>query len=175
LGFSKHSLRLLPAQATTSHTDVLALCRNSYGLCVVAVEAKVNEDFGPIVAEKRRSASPGLSARLVHLQDLLTIRALDDSIRYQLLHRTAAALLTADLFHAKTGVMLVQSFGNNAALRQDFERFRVCIGAASSPSGLHSVPRESGPALFIGWCEGNRQFLEMDLPGALGPVEANAL
>src|SRR4026209_2368730 len=32
---------------TASHTDVLALARNARGLCVIAVEAKVDEDFGP--------------------------------------------------------------------------------------------------------------------------------
>ncbi|HEX3912712.1 MAG TPA: hypothetical protein VHW71_04330 [Steroidobacteraceae bacterium] len=42
---------------TTSKTDVLALCRNEIGLCVVAVEAKVNEDFGPLVEAKRNGAT----------------------------------------------------------------------------------------------------------------------
>jgi hypothetical protein len=156
----------LEGGTTTSHTDVLALCRNERGLCVIAVEAKVNEDFGPLVAEKRRDASPGQSARLVFLQKLLSIHVLDDSIRYQLLHRTAASLLTAELFHASTAVMLVQSFGNNAAVRQDFENFCMYVGAVTITNGLHSVPRESGPSLFLGWCDGNKQFLEVELPSA---------
>lgn len=42
-----------------SQTDVLALGRNDYGLVVVAVEAKVDEPFGPAVGEKRRSESTG--------------------------------------------------------------------------------------------------------------------
>ena len=32
---------------TTAHTDVLALASNDKGLCVIAVEAKVNEELGP--------------------------------------------------------------------------------------------------------------------------------
>ena len=36
----------LPGGETTSSTDVLAICRNESGLCIVAVEAKVLEDFG---------------------------------------------------------------------------------------------------------------------------------
>src|SRR5208282_6556607 len=35
---------------TTSNTDVLAICRNAFGLCVIAVEAKVHEDFGPLLS-----------------------------------------------------------------------------------------------------------------------------
>jgi hypothetical protein len=109
----------------------------------------------------------------VYLQKLLSINALNDSIRYQLLHRTAAALLTAELFHASAAVMLVQSFGNNAVLREDFENFCICIGATNITNGLHSVPRESGPALFLGWCHGNKQFLEVELPRALPFVAAD--
>ena len=39
---------------TTSNTDVLAICRNAEGLCIVAVEAKVHEAFDPLVGQKRR-------------------------------------------------------------------------------------------------------------------------
>ena len=54
----------LPGGETTSNTDILALCRNDQGLCVLAVEAKVLEDFGPLVGEKRRSASENQRLRL---------------------------------------------------------------------------------------------------------------
>ena len=52
-----------------SSTDALALCTNAHGLCVVAVEAKVLEDFGPLVQEKRDSTCPAstiLSCVLPH-------------------------------------------------------------------------------------------------------------
>ncbi len=42
----------LPGGITTSNTDVLAICRNDLGICILGVEAKVLEDFGPLVAEK---------------------------------------------------------------------------------------------------------------------------
>lgn len=35
----------LPGGVTTSNTDVLAICRNELGLCVLGVEAKVLEAF----------------------------------------------------------------------------------------------------------------------------------
>ena len=97
--------------------STLSDSRNEVGLCVMAVEAKVNEDFGPLVGERRKEASQGQSDRLEYLRQLLGIPSLPDSIRYQLLHRTAAALLTARLFHAGTAVMLVQAWGDNRAGR----------------------------------------------------------
>jgi uncharacterized protein DUF6946 len=59
-----------------SHTDVLALTRNDVGLCVIAVEAKVNEDFGPLVSDKRKGASEGQDRRIKFLEGLLRIEPL---------------------------------------------------------------------------------------------------
>src|SRR5262249_4271963 len=101
----------LPGGATTSHTDVLALARNDRGLVAVAVEAKVDEEFGPTLGEKRAAVSAGQAVRLTYLDEVLQLpHSLPDSVRYQLLHRTASAILTARQFHAHVAVMLVQSF-----------------------------------------------------------------
>ena len=54
----------LPGGDTTSNTDVLAICRNESGLCVVAVEAKVLEDFGPLLKVKREGASSNQEHRV---------------------------------------------------------------------------------------------------------------
>ena len=55
------------ARQTASHTDVLAITRNDRGLCIVAVEAKVDEDFGPLVKDKRAERSTGQHDRLDYL------------------------------------------------------------------------------------------------------------
>jgi len=49
----------LPGAVTTSHTDVMALAGNVRGLVAVAVEAKVDEEFGPTLGEKRAAPSSG--------------------------------------------------------------------------------------------------------------------
>jgi hypothetical protein len=156
----------LEGGVTTSKTDVLALCRNESGLCVVAVEAKVNEDFGPLVEQKRKNASDGQKDRLEYLRELLGIETLSDSIRYQLLHRTASALLTARLFHARTAVMLVQSFGSKVNLRADFDNFSECLNAQRVGDNIYSIASKESPKLFLAWCQGDPQFLEVDLPPA---------
>jgi hypothetical protein len=161
---------------TASHTDVLALAQNSCGLCVIAVEAKVDEDFGPLVKDKRIGASDGQRKRLDYLKSLLGLKTLDDGIRYQLLHRTASAILTARDFHAGVAVMMVQSFGKKASLREDFDTFCRALGAEKLPGDMAVVRSFSQPRLFLGWCNGDPRFLDVDLP-SLGkpPATLNTL
>ena len=152
---------------TASHTDVLVLARNDVGLGVIAVEAKVDEDFGPLLKDKRAEPSLGQSNRLSYLHSVLGIAALADSVRYQLVHRTASALLTAREFHAHVALMLVQSFGDRASLHQDFNFFCEAMGAKELAPGIRLVPSMDRPALFLGWCNGDRRFLTVELPSAV--------
>ena len=152
---------------TTSNTDVLAICRNDDGLCVIAVEAKVLEDFGPLLGEKRAKASSGQIARLNYLHALLQVSHFDDSIRYQLLHRTASALLTAREFHAKSAMMLVHAFGSKPNLRADFEAFCAALGGRELAPLIYKVPSFDRPCLYLAWCNGDDRFLNVELPSAL--------
>jgi hypothetical protein len=157
----------LEGGVATSKTDILALCRNDKGLCVVMVEAKVNEDFGPLVKDKRKEgASPGQLARLDYLQSLFALPSLPDAMRYQLLHRTASALLTARSFHAQSAVMLVQSFGRKTGLEEDFRRFSEMLNAREVSAGVYSIPTTEMPTLFLAWCQGDPRFLQVELPPA---------
>lgn len=151
---------------TNSSTDVLAICRNDFGLCILGVEAKVLEDFGPLVSSKRTDASAGQSERLAYLHSLLRVERFDDAIRYQLLHRTASALLTAREFHAGAAVMLVQAFDTPESQRADFEAFRVALGAREIAPLTYKVDSFSGPCLYLAWCDGNVDFRDVVLPSA---------
>lgn len=153
----------LPGGDRASFTDVLALTRNSTGLCVIGVEAKVDEDFGPLVSDKKQGASVGQLERIEFLQDLLGA-SFEGTVRYQLLHRTASALLTAQDFHAQTAVMLIHSFGR-ADLRKDFDIFCSSLGALSVTSNVYCQQRPTGARLYLAWVDGNRRFTEVDLPG----------
>jgi len=152
---------------TASNTDVLAICRNDEGLCIIAVEAKVLEDFGPLLREKRTNASSGQIARLNYLHTLLQVSHFDDAIRYQLLHRTASALLTAREFHARSAVMLVHAFGSKPNLRADFEAFSAALGGLEMAPLIYKIPSFDSPRLFLAWCDGDNQFLHVELPSAL--------
>lgn len=151
---------------TSSKTDILAICRNDKGLCVIAVEAKVDEEFGPTIREKRAEMSSGQESRLRYLHSLLDVAHLDDAIRYQLVHRTASALLTAREFHAHVAVMLVYSFGSRPSLRADFDAFCRAVGSKEVAPGVFEINRLR-PPLFVIWCNGNRRFLDIEVLSAL--------
>jgi hypothetical protein len=155
---------------TASQTDVLALAANDRGLCVVAVEAKVDEDFGPLLGQKRKDASPGQIERLGQLHGLLGVQPLPDTVRYQLLHRTASAILTAREFHAHAAMMLVHSFGRRQNLRDDFDAFGRAIDARELSKGVMVVATSDAPRLFLVWCDGDTRFLQVELPSLFSPI-----
>ena len=86
----------LPGGDTASQTDILALAQNKKGLVVLGVEAKVDEPFGPTLQKKKAGASEEQLDRIDYLEkELGRTVPFDNHIRYQLLHRTVSALLTA--------------------------------------------------------------------------------
>jgi hypothetical protein len=157
----------LPGGVTASSTDVLAICRNDRSLCVIAVEGKVLEHFGPLLGEKRAETSIGQSDRLAYLHSLLDVDLFDDSIRYQLVHRTASALLTARQFHASVAVMLVHAFDTPATQRGEFEYFRKALSAHEIAPLVYHAMQFQGPALFLVWCDGDPSFRNVLLPSVV--------
>ncbi|MDZ7750738.1 MAG: hypothetical protein U5S82_03565 [Gammaproteobacteria bacterium] len=86
----------LPGGARPSQTDLWVLARASDGLVSIAVEGKVSEPFGDLVADWIEPATPGKQKRLAYLCELLALMESDAlPLRYQLLHRTASAVLEA--------------------------------------------------------------------------------
>jgi hypothetical protein len=158
----------LPGGDTTSQTDILAITRNQAGLVILAVEAKVDEQFGPTLEEKKSGATDGQLGRIAYLeQELGCAVPFEDRIRYQLLHRTVSALLTARAFHAPVAVMLIHSFSQASKRRDDFEAFCQGLGCRSLNRDLREIPNIQGQRLFLGWCKGNEKFLGVELPSAL--------
>ena len=154
----------LPGGVTSSCTDVMAIASNARGLVAIAVEAKVDEAFGPTIGEKRDAASAGQLERLEFLHRTLGLAApLPDDVRYQLLHRTVSAVLTAKSFHAATAVMIVQSFSAESRWLADFQRFCNALGTTGAVGAVALVPGLSSPRLFLGWCAGDQRFRKMDL------------
>jgi hypothetical protein len=147
----------LPGGQRPSQTDLLALARSSDGLVVIAVEGKVDESLGPTVGEKRADASPGVEERLRFLLDTLGLSECPDGARYQLLHRTASALIVAQEFAAETAVMLVHSFSPNGKWFDDFKAFGGLFGQEAKKGQLLSLGKRHGMPLYIGWCVGDQQ------------------
>lgn len=158
----------LPGGERASQTDVLAITRNSSGLVILGVEAKVDETFGPTIGDKKAKHSDGQLERILFLEKTLgRNEPFDGQIRYQLLHRSVSALLTARAFHASTAVMLVHSFSRDSAWRNDFDRFCQELNCESLSPDLYEIPKIEGGRLLLGWCKGNEKYLDSELPNAL--------
>jgi hypothetical protein len=153
----------LPGGRRASQTDLLALVYTQVGLVIVAVEGKVDEEFGPTVEAKRTGASPGQEERLDYLAARLGLERLPDGVRYQLCHRTVSALDTAKEFHAAAAVMLVQSFSTQATWYEDFAAFATTLGVMAEKERLLSVPRRDPPSLYLAWVNGDLAGTRVDL------------
>lgn len=148
----------IPGGTRPSQTDVLALVRSSSGLVAVAVEGKVDETFGPTVGERRRDPSPGVARRIAWLEERLGLEPTPDPIRYQLLHRTASALLVAEEFDCAAGAMLVHSFSPTDRWFDDFEAFAGLLGVDAVMDQVSRVDVPGPTRLFIGWCKGDQRY-----------------
>ena len=144
---------LQDGRATPSQTDLVALLGIGEKLAVLGIEAKVDESFGPLVAEWLASASEGKAHRLAKLCALFQLDpAQVGHLRYQLFHRTAAAILEAKRFRTDTAILIVQSFCPRSTGLADATAFFEAIGMPGLESGkLLAARRFDGVDLWIGW------------------------
>ncbi|MFN2317151.1 MAG: hypothetical protein ABR602_10745 [Gemmatimonadales bacterium] len=149
--FPEHKVSL-PGGSRASQNDVWAVLKSSTGLVSLAVEAKAEESFDRTVAEWQKDASDGRKERLNYLTELLRpATPFPETIRYQLLHRTASAIIEARRIGATCAVMLVQSFREPSRSATDFTEFVRHLGAELIGDGLVKLPGHDSPALFVGW------------------------
>lgn len=151
----------LPGGARPSQNDLLVMARDSDGhLVVIAVEGKVSEPFGPTLAEWNVSESTGKQERLEYIRQLLGLRdELPAHIRYQLLHRTASAVIEACRFNAHSAIMLVHSFSQEALWFKDFRDFLGLFGVQPRLNQLSWLTEFQGINLYAGWVKGNGKYL----------------
>lgn len=142
----------LPGGNRPSQSDAWVLARWSSGLLSIAVEGKTAESFGPTLGEWTRNASPGKQARLSFLlQTLGLVQQPAGDIRYQLLHRTASALIEAKRFHAGNAVVLVHSFSTRNEGFADYSRFVGLFGASAEVDRLIRANSCGEIELYFGW------------------------
>lgn len=151
LAIPEHKVKLVgPGKA--SQTDVWALLRSGSGLVSMAVEGKAGESFASTIGEWLREASDAKKVRLEYLCRVLQINHPPaTTLRYQLFHRTASALIEAERFGAAQAVMVVQSFQEDPHSWDDFSAFCRVLGADPQLGKLSEIPRASGPSLYLGW------------------------
>jgi hypothetical protein len=144
----------LEGGARDSQTDLwwLGTCRSV--LLSVAVEGKVREPFGETIAAWLAKAS-ARSAKPRRLGALLGELGIDpsrpvDHLHYQLLHRTAAAVIEARRSRAPIAVMLVHSF--HGSLHFDaYREFSALFGEEIRHTGVHRAAILGDVTLYLGW------------------------
>lgn len=149
----------LPGGSRSSQNDIWVLARAEGKLISIAVEGKVSEPFGPTVQEWQIESSAGKSERLAYLLNLLGLSSVPDTTRYQLLHRTASAIIEAQRFNANHAVMLVHSFSQSNEWFQDYAAFVSLMGGSATENGMVSVGARSGIPLYLAWVRGNARYL----------------
>lgn len=151
----------LPGGSRPSQNDAWVLAKSSKGLISIAIEGKVEEPFDKSVIEWLADASNGKRERLAYLLDVLGLSAPSiDSIRYQLLHRTASAIIEAERVGAMAAVMIVHSFSPANQWFDDFKAFAGLFGLDAMIDRLLKTTARNGMPLYLGWVHGDEQFLK---------------
>jgi len=151
----------LPGGSHASQNDVFVLARSSAGTVCIMVEGKVNESFGPTLDEWRTDASEGKKDRLDFLLRTLCMSAVPcGDIRYQLFHRAASAIITAEQYRAVAAIVLVHSFSEQRTGWRDYEAFVRLFGVQAMREVVQRLKSATGVPLFAAWVTGDCSFLK---------------
>jgi len=150
----------LPGGARASQNDLFVLGRSSSGPVSIMVEGKVKEPFGPTLDEWRQEESSGKKERLDFLRHTLSLGAMPaGTTRYQLLHRSASAIITGEQYHAAAAVLLVHSFSEELVGWTDYQGFTRLFGVEAELGSVQRLTSTSTVPLFGLWVVGNCSFL----------------
>ena len=152
----------LPDGLPGSQSDVFSLVTVGAKTLALCVEGKVDEPFGETVGTWLKKPSSARQPRLNDLCRLIGIQSpVEPSLRYQLFHRTASAVIEAQRFKCAYAAMIVHSFSPQQRWFEDFAAFCDLLGInAVKPGKLYRSSGNSVIPLFLGWAGGDARFLE---------------
>src|ERR1700733_5056088 len=129
IGLPEHKVPLPGSHRGDSQSDIFALVRAGDRTIAATIEGKVDESFDKPLGEWLANASEGKKERLAHICDLLGLhQPLPATLYYQLLHRTAAAVIEARRFKTDAACMIVHSFSPSGKWFDAFESFVAQFG-----------------------------------------------
>jgi hypothetical protein len=156
----------LPGGKRASQSDIFILAKGDGKLISITVEGKVDEPFGEVVSEWRLKDEGGKEDRLKFLCEQLMLSAdLVGGIHYQLLHRTASAIIEAKKFNAPIALMLVHAFEKTKDRYdesfQAYCRFLNLFGKQGKENAIVSLKSLGSVYLYAGWIKGKKKYLEI--------------
>jgi len=150
----------LPGGSRPSQNDIFILARGNNQLLSIMVEGKASEPFDKTIAEWKSVKDKGKKIRLKYLGDKLQLdESQIDHIRYQLLHRTASAIIEAERFNAQNALMLVHSFSQSDEWFNDYSNFLALFDLNGKPDSLVFAKNINGIALYFSWVRGDKKYL----------------
>jgi hypothetical protein len=154
-GFPEYKVPL-PGGNASSANDLYVLTKSNNELLTIMVEGKVSEPFGETVESwLGDNPSDGKRKRLEYLLNLLGLNK--QSVlnkRYQLLHRTASALLEASNVNAKNTLMLVHTFSETGKWFEDYADFVKLFNLSPKRDEIAGPVSINGIKLYFGWVTG---------------------
>ncbi len=159
-GFIEHTTSV-PGRGRASQADILVKAEGQSGVVMVAVEGKVDEHFDEEVSVwLGPRPSKNKQHRLIGLCNMREVAASSvGHIRYQLLHRTASALIEARNVGASCAVMLVHSFSQEDEHFKDYQTFLSLLGASGKVNSVTHIGKKAKIDLYLAWVRGNPRFL----------------
>jgi len=153
LAIPEYQVKLPPDDRMPSCNDLFVLAKTCDGLVAIMVEGKASEPFGDEMGKWRSEYSDGKATRENAIkQELGITRDIPDTIRYQLLHRTASAVIEARRFGAPYAVMIVHSFSATDEWLPDYRVFlRELFDIAEPDKQLIQVADLGDVRLCCGW------------------------
>ncbi len=151
LAIPEHQVSL-PGGRRPSQNDIWVLAKVNNELVSIAVEGKVSEPFGPTLGQWLQNSSPGKQERLKFLCEQLGLSMpLPESIRYQLLHRMASAIIEAKRFNAAYAMMLIHSFSKIDESFEDYNLFLALFRAKGIKNSVVALRSNTKPFLYSVW------------------------
>jgi len=145
---------------TASQNDAWVLAKCNAGLVSVAIEGKVEESFDKVVGKWKAKASKGKLMRLTYVAEVLGLSdSIPDTVYYQLLHRTASAVIEAERFGATQAAMLIHSFSPTNRWFEEFGAFLALFDAPAEIGRLTTVKARNNIPLHLAWVHGDERFL----------------
>ena len=151
----------LPGGSRASQNDIFVLAHSRTKAVVMMVEGKVKESFGPTLEEWAPASTPGKKERWEFLLETLALdQTVPLSLRYQLFHRAASAVLEGNRYRASAAVLLVHSFNEDRAGWNDYEHFLELFDVQAVESTVQLLTKRTSVPLYAGWVLGDCRFLE---------------
>lgn len=158
-GFPEYKVKI-PGGGKASQNDLYVLATSQNKPLCIMVEGKVNEDFGPLVSKWVETANCGWeNQRLLYLIELLKLQGKEiGDVRYQLLHRTASALIEADRVGTDECMVIIHSFSQERAHFDDYKKFVKMFGVTPEVNKVCSAVKINSKQIYFLWVVGDEKY-----------------